>query len=324
MSKHLKADTVVKNYWRNNEQFADLFNAVLFQGKQVIRPDELEDMDTEESSVLEHRKFSESIQASRDNIKIRKKSSVHDVELAMLGNEGQEYIHYAMPMRVMGYDYGSYKKQYDSNAKKNKKAGSANKDEYLSRMKKADKLIPVITLVVYYGEKPWDGATSLHGMLALGEEMAPYVNDYKLLLVEARQNNFPFHNTENIDFFNLLEIMQNKNKSLEDTKKKAVEYIKEHKIDKSVIMTVAGAAKCEIDYDMLEQKGEMNMWSIFEENMEKGRVEGRAEGRAESIIEYGIEFGLSEEDILERLQSRLSVSLQKAQEYFERFKNPAV
>lgn len=114
--------------------------------------------------------------------------------------------------------------------------------------------------------------------------------------------------------------MQNKNKSLEDTKKKAVEYIKEHKVDKSVIMTVAGAAKCEIDYDMLEQKGEMNMWSIFEENMEKGRVEGRVE----SIIEYGIEFGLSEEDILERLQSRLSVSLQKAQEYFERFKNPAV
>lgn len=320
MSKNLKADTVVKNYWRNNEQFADLFNAVLFQGKQVIRPDELEDVDTEESSVLEHRKFTESIQASRDNIKIRKKSSAHDVELVMLGNEGQEYIHYAMPMRVMGYDYGSYKKQYDSNAKKYKKAGNANRDEYLSRMKKADKLIPVITLVVYYGEKPWDGATSLHGMLALGEEIAPYVNDYKLLLVEARQNNFPFHNTENIDFFNLLEIMQNKDKSLEDTKKKAVEYVKEHKVDKSVIITVAGAANCEIDYDMLEQKGEMNMWSVFEENMEKGR----AEGRAESIIEYGIEFGLSEEDILERLQSKLSVSLQKAKEYFERFKNPVM
>ncbi len=187
-------------------------------------------------------------------------------------------------------------------------------------MKKADKLIPVITLVVYYGERPWDGATSLHGMLALGEEIAPYVNDYKLLLVEARQNNFPFHNTENIDFFNLLEIMQNKDKSLEDTKKKAVEYVKEHKVGKSVIMTVAGAANCEIDYDMLEQKGEMNMWSVFEENMEKGR----AEGRAESIIEYGVEFGLSEEDILERLQSKLSVSLQKAKEYFERFKNPVM
>lgn len=30
-------------------------------------------------------------------------------------------------------------------------------------MKKDDRLVPVITVVVYYGEKPWDGAVSLHG-----------------------------------------------------------------------------------------------------------------------------------------------------------------
>ena len=35
--KVLKADTVVKNYWRNNEQFADIFNAVLFNGNEVIK-----------------------------------------------------------------------------------------------------------------------------------------------------------------------------------------------------------------------------------------------------------------------------------------------
>lgn len=31
----LKPDIVVKNYWRNNEQFADFFNAVLFDGRQT-------------------------------------------------------------------------------------------------------------------------------------------------------------------------------------------------------------------------------------------------------------------------------------------------
>ncbi len=71
-TKKLKPDTVLKNYWRNNEQFADLFNAVLFEGKQVIKPEELEDVDTEESSVLQNRKYAENIQASRDSIKIRK------------------------------------------------------------------------------------------------------------------------------------------------------------------------------------------------------------------------------------------------------------
>lgn len=37
-TQDLKPDTVLKNYWNDNEQFADLFNAVLFDGKQVIKP----------------------------------------------------------------------------------------------------------------------------------------------------------------------------------------------------------------------------------------------------------------------------------------------
>lgn len=116
-TRDLKPDTVLKNYWSDNEQFADIFNAVLFEGKQVIKPEELENLDTEESSVLEHRNCAESIKASRDNIKVSKKSTAYGVEFVMLGLESQERIHYAMPMRVMGYDYATYKKQYDCNAK---------------------------------------------------------------------------------------------------------------------------------------------------------------------------------------------------------------
>ncbi len=56
-TQDLKPDTVLKNYWNDNEQFADIFNAVLFEGRQVIRPEGLEDVDTEESSVLEHRDY---------------------------------------------------------------------------------------------------------------------------------------------------------------------------------------------------------------------------------------------------------------------------
>ena len=74
-TQDLKPDTVLKNYWSGNEQFADLFNAVLFEGKQAIRPEELEDVDTEESSVLEHKDYAESIRASRDNIKVSKRST---------------------------------------------------------------------------------------------------------------------------------------------------------------------------------------------------------------------------------------------------------
>lgn len=196
-NKELTPDIVLKNYWNNNEQFADLFNGVLFEGKQMIKAEELQDVDTEDSVVLEHKKYVESMKASRDNIKIRKRSTVFDVEFVLLGLESQENIHYAMPMRVMGYDYAVYKKQYDSNAQKYKTEKGMSGDEYLSRMKKTDKFVPVITVVVYYGEKEWDGAKSLHEMLNIPHEMVKYVNDYKILLVEARENNLVLQNVNN-------------------------------------------------------------------------------------------------------------------------------
>ena len=64
-------------------------------------------LNTESSSVLEHKNYAESIVASRDSIKARKKSTIYGIELVLLGREDQDHIHYAMPMRNMGYDYGT-------------------------------------------------------------------------------------------------------------------------------------------------------------------------------------------------------------------------
>lgn len=314
-TQNLKPDTVLKNYWNDNEQFADLFNAVLFGGRQVFRPEELEDVDTEESSVLEHRDYAESIRASRDSIKVSKKSTAYGVELVMLGMESKSHIHYGMPLRIMGYDYGTYKKQYDSNARKYQKHDGLDDDEFLSKMKRTDKFIPVITIVVYYGEKPWDGAVSLHGMLDIPEEMKQFVNDYKMMLVEARQNNLTFHNMNNVYFFNMLEMILDRGTSRNETKEKVITYAREHSIDKTVIMTVAGATNCKIDYNALAEKGDADMCTLFDEIAK----ESEAKGRAVEIVETGYEFGLSENDILERLQNKLKVSLQTAQGYLEMF-----
>lgn len=313
-TQRLKPDTVLKNYWKDNGRFADLFNAALFDGRQVIKPEELEDLDTEASSILEHRKHAESITASRDNIKARKFSAAHGVEFVLLGAESQGHVHYAMPMRVMGYDYNAYKKQYDSNAQKYKTRGGIGQDEYLSKMKKDDKFIPVITLTVYYGEKPWDGATSLHGMLNIPEGMRKFVNDYKMPLVEARKNNLTFHNIRNINFFNMMEVVLDPSLPKKQAKEKAIAYAREHNVDKTVVMTVAGAANINIDYNAFE-KGDGDMCTLFDEIAKEGEAKGEAKG----IIESGLDFNLSENDILERLQKKLNIPLQKAQEYFNTF-----
>ncbi len=317
--KNIKPDIVVKKYWQNKEHFADLFNAILFKGASRIKPEELEDMDTEESSVLEHREYAESIDASRDNVKIRKKSTQYDVEFVILGIEGQERIHYAMPMRVMGYDYGTYKKQYEANAAKYKDKKDLTEDEYLSRMKSSDKFIPVITVVVYYGEKEWDGAVSLHGMLNIPQEIEHFVNDYRIHLVEARKNNLKLHNIDNKDLFNLLEILLNKNGKSQEIRQRAIDYARENKVEKNVIMTVAGAANCKMDYNKIERKGEADMCTVFEETRLEGLAEGEAKGEAKGIIETGHDFGLSDDEILTRLQEKLNISLQRAQEYLDMF-----
>ena len=71
------------------------------------------------------------------------------------------------------------------------------------------------------------------------------------------------------------------------------------------------------------------MCRVFEETWLDGKAEGlimgKAEGlimgKAETLVETGLEFGLTKEDIIQRLQNKLNVSLSEAQEYFAMFVN---
>ncbi len=316
-TQKLKPDTVLKNYWRSNERFADFFNAVLFEGKPIIRPEELEDVDTDEASILEHGKYAESIQAARDNIKIRKKSKTYGVEFVMMGMEHQEHIHYAMPMRLMGYDYGTYKRQYDNNALKYKTAEGMEHDEYLSGMKKTDKFMAVITVVVYYGEKTWDGAKTLHEMLDIPPEMERYVNDYKMLLVEAGRNNLTLRHADNVDLFNLLEIILDKSISGNEAKKRAIQYSEEHGTDKTVIMTVAGATNSKIDYDRFG-KGDGAMCTLFEEIARENETKGIEKGIEKGIrgtVSVMRKYHIPNEEIVKEIQEEYNLTREEAEEY---------
>ena len=95
--------------------------------------------------------------------------------------------------------------------------------------------------------------------------------------------------------------------------------MREHDVDETAFMTVAGAAHCRIDQDMLKEEGRTDMWSVFEEVAKEGEVRGIAKGEARGIIDTCHELGVSDEDILSRLQSKLDISLQAAQEYLQMF-----
>ncbi len=132
-----------------------------------------------------------------------------------------------------------------------------------------------------------------------------------------------FHNSNNQDPFHLFVILLNQNKPTKEVRQEAAAYVREHDVDETAFMTVAGAAHCRIDQDMLKEEGRTDMWSVFEEVAKegeaRGEVRGIAKGEARGIIDTCYELGVSDEDILSRLQSKLDISLQAAQEYLQMF-----
>lgn len=80
-------------------------------------------------------------------------------------------------------------KEYDEIAAQNKKDNDFDSsDEFLSNFKKTDRLHPVISLCVYYGEREWDGSLSLKDMLKNPEELEAMIADYKMNLIQVRSS----------------------------------------------------------------------------------------------------------------------------------------
>lgn len=190
-----KADVILKDFWRQNERFADLFNAVIFRGKQVIKPEDLTERDTDMSGIIQFKGYQETLERTRDVVK----KMAYGVEFAVLGIESQQKIHYAMPLRTMLYDSLGYLKEYQEITRIRKaERGKMTEDEFLSKMRKEDRLYPIISIVLYYSEKSWDGPTCLKDMIVeMPEEMERIFSDYKMNLVQIRESEqYTFHNEE--------------------------------------------------------------------------------------------------------------------------------
>ena len=101
-------DASIKSWLRDSKRFADLFNGIIFGGKQVILPEKLEEINSESNIVLTDKNNKlKAVERYRDII-MRWSDNVYLVLLAL---EVQDKIHYAMPVRKMLYDALSYTDQ---------------------------------------------------------------------------------------------------------------------------------------------------------------------------------------------------------------------
>ena len=252
----VKADIILKKYWEDKERFADLFNTAIFQGKEVIPAKQLSFRKNEISNIVFGKNSVNTVTRLRD---VLANYQVNNVTFAILGVENQKKVHYAMPLRSLLYDGLTYQNQYDDIVKKNKRKKKVSSGEFLSGMTKEDKLKPVISIVLYYGEEPWDGAKSLHDLLDIPEGWKDFINDYPIHLIEMRNTDLQFKNKDNQDFFQLLKIIYDKSISFKERKKAVIEYVEMNDVANEVLLAVTASSDYNGFYTQKTQKEEFDM-----------------------------------------------------------------
>lgn len=143
----MKKDIGKKKLQEHEDVFADIFNSLVFSGKEVVHPSELVLVPT----AGHHKDAGGELQERTRDILM--KDIRRGTLYLLMGLENQDYIDNTMPLRCMGYDFTAYDKQVKDYMDENRKH---NKSAYHRKIHKEQKLVPVITLVTYYGEKEWD------------------------------------------------------------------------------------------------------------------------------------------------------------------------
>lgn len=297
-----KADVNVNIWLSEKKRFANLFNGVIYGGRQVILPEDLEEVNPVSSVSVKNRTGkTKNMKKYRDIImKWRNQAT-----LVLLANESQDKVHYAMPHKVMLYDGMDYEtqirnnwKNFNDRRKQNKKARlpleHLTAGEYLSRFRKNDRLIPIISLVFYYGSEPWDGPVDLYDMFQLegtkeeNEILEKYLPNYKINLVDAER-------LEDVEKFSddlqvILTMLRYR-----DSKEELTDYINENKkFFQNVDYETSQAMKAFLNMKQIpgeaEHKEEMvdmckAIQEMYDDGVKDGIQQGVEQGRTELLKE---------------------------------------
>ena len=177
-------DLAGKKLLDHNDVFADILNAVVFQKEQAIRPEDLQEVHP--VSAYGEGDFRS---MERD---IAKRWVKGNTTLCFLGAENQTEIDPDMLFRNIGYDGVTYREEMNR-----------GKERY-----------PVITFVLYYGDRPWNRPLTLYETLEnIPEKLKRYVNDYRMNLIDVKRLDKETTERLQSDFRAVTEFIQNRNRS---------------------------------------------------------------------------------------------------------------
>ena len=293
-----KYDTCMKEFLQNKDRFADLFNGSCFQGRQIIRAEDLREA-SENYVITDKRLPGKTRQKDTEIIRDVKMVLGSGMVLQVLAVENQSYIDYAMPVRCMGYDAAEYRRQLKErkqerrllmNSENRPKNPAVSMDETLSGILSSDRLHPVYTLCLYSGTEPWDGPRKLSDMMAFdpqNKNLQSLFEEYHLhLFCINEQYVFDAFRSDLKPLFQAINCRNNKKKMIELMKDETYSHLNEDTWDAIAVMTDNAAMLQKKDlYKTENQKEEFNMCQALQELMQDERNEGRIEGRNEGKIE---------------------------------------
>lgn len=219
-----------------------------------------------------------------------------------------------------------YLKEYNEIAAKNREEKDfESSDEFLSNLKKTDRLHPVISLCVYYGEKEWDGPFCLTDLLEIPEKLKPLVSDYRMNLLQLRASgSLQFHNPDVETVFEI-------SRSIYEQDFEKINTVYKEKAISAELGVVIGAiteSQKLINHALRsEQKGgQMYMCDALEklvnEGVQEGLRKGLQKGQQEGIlanIRTCRNFHASKEDTIKNIIKEFSISEDQATEYVEKY-----
>ena len=304
-------DTEGKKYLSDNEIFADAFNYLVYDGKQVIKAAELREIDTTELAVPYGNNAKAPVQKYRDILKLWNAMMDDDAIYVILGAELQDKVHYGMPVKDGLYDMLGYSKQIEEIRRSYRKQGEENtgeitaedgtlkikltSEEFLSGLRKGDKLIPIITAVVYFGDTPWDGPRSLHDMLDFkNDAIKSYVPDYKLNIISpADMENEEFAKFS-ADLGFAMEVIKHQSSDADEV----IERTNHRKIDRDTALFLNTAVKLNLEYE--EEAGGVDMCLAMEKRQQRDEING--------VIMGMRMMGASDNDIIAKIIEKFNVT----------------
>ena len=219
----MKADTVTKDFISDTTVFADVFNYYIYKGRQVIRPEQLEERDSVKIALPYGADGAAvPVQKFRDVQKLCTAMTDGRTGYVLYGTENQAAVHYAMPVKDNLYDALDYAGQVEEAAKSHRRAMKMAKaegeeasgsdcramkmakaegkempvkekkrpgsGEFLSGFWKEDRLIPSVTVTIYFGCEEWDGPLSLFDMIETDDpEVLSCMDNYHVRLIAPAQ-----------------------------------------------------------------------------------------------------------------------------------------